>query len=454
MTVFSINPATEERVAEYTEHSADEIEKILEGASEAYRAWRATGFAERAARMNAAAQILRASQEQYARLMAGEMGKPLQQGRSEVEKCAWVCDYYADQAAHFLEPELVKTDASRSVVVFEPLGILLAVMPWNFPFWQVFRAAVPAMMAGNSVVLKHASNVFGCGLAIEDLFARAGFPTALFRTLLVRSGRVNDLIDNPLIRAVTLTGSAAAGKAVAAKAGQALKKTVLELGGSDPYLILEDANLEQAAHFCAVSRLINSGQSCIAAKRFIVIDKVRPQFEKLFVGHMGAARMGDPLQEGITVGPLARQDLRETLHQQVQRSISQGARVLLGGSIPQGKGTFYPPTVLSEVKKRMPVYDEETFGPVAAIIDVANEAEAIRTANDSSFGLGAAVFTSSIERGERVAAQLEAGCCFVNDYVRSDPRLPFGGLKESGYGRELAIFGIREFVNIKTIYAK
>jgi succinate-semialdehyde dehydrogenase/glutarate-semialdehyde dehydrogenase len=387
--------------------------------------------------------------------MALEMGKPLAQGRAEAEKCAWVCDFFAEQAEAFLAPRSIPTDASKSLVVFQPLGVVLAVMPWNFPFWQVFRFVAPALMAGNAGLLKHASNVSGCALAIEEILHAAGFPKELFRTLLVGSPRVAALIEAPQVKAVTLTGSTPAGRSVAAKAGERLKKTVLELGGSDPYLILEDADLEPAAETCVASRLINGGQSCIAAKRFIVVEPVRKRFEELFVARMRASRMGDPLEEGVDLGPQARRNLRDELHAQVRRSVERGARLVLGGTLPAGKGAYYPPTVLADVGKGMPAYDEELFGPVAALIAARDEADAVRIANDSPFGLGAAVFTRDLARGQRIAAEaLEAGSCFVNSFVKSDPRLPFGGIKESGYGRELASFGIQEFVNIKTVYVK
>jgi succinate-semialdehyde dehydrogenase/glutarate-semialdehyde dehydrogenase len=328
-------------------------------------------------------------------------------------------------------------------------------MPWNFPFWQVFRFAAPALMAGNVGLLKHASNVPGSALASEDVFRQAGFPADVFRTLLINNKTAKAVIRNKLVRAVTLTGSTAAGQSVASTAGKVLKKSVLELGGSDPYLILADADLEHAAASCATSRLINSGQSCIAAKRFIVVESVREEFESIFVERMRAAKMGDPMNEENTVGPQARRDLRDELHDQVQRSIAKGARCLLGGEIPQRAGAYSPPTVHTDVKKRRAAYDEELFGRVAAIIPVKNERAAIRAANDSIFGLGAAVFTRDVERGEHIAAkELEAGCCFVNDFVKSDPRLPFGGIKESGYGRELSHYGVKEFMNIKTVYVK
>jgi len=412
-------------------------------------------MAERAQRMHQAAKLLRDQAPAYALLMAQEMGKPVKDGRAEVEKCAWVCDFYAEQAAQFLKPEVVETEASRSFVTFQPLGVVLAVMPWNFPFWQVFRFAAPALMAGNAGVLKHASNVPGCALAIATVFRQAGFPEHLFETLLIGSAQVDAVIEHPLVTAVTLTGSTPAGQAVASKAGALVKKTVLELGGSDPYIILADADIEASVRTCVSSRLINSGQSCIAAKRFIVVESIQKQVEACFVAEMQAARMGDPLDTETTLGPLARHDLRDDLHQQVQASIAKGAHCLLGGTIPEGPGAFYPPTVLTHVSKGMPAYDEELFGPVAAIITVPDEAEAIHVANDSIFGLGAAVFTQDKAKGERLAAQeLEAGCCFVNTFVRSDPRLPFGGVKASGYGRELSHYGIKEFVNIKTVYVQ
>jgi len=434
---------------------AQQVQQALATADQRYQTWRKSSFATRAELMRNAAQQLRANAPKFARLMADEMGKPIKDGRAEVEKCAWVCEYYAEHAEAFLAPEQVATDASESFITYQPLGVILAVMPWNFPFWQVFRFAAPTLMAGNAGVLKHASNVPGCALAIEEVFRAAGFPPGLFATLLVGSDAVESIIANPVVRAVSLTGSTPAGRATAAKAGALLKKCVLELGGSDPYVILEDANLALAATACANSRLINAGQSCIAAKRFIVVESQREAFEKLFVDRMAAAQMGDPLDETTQVGPQARHDLRDELHQQVQQSIYKGARCLLGGQIPEGAGAYYPPTVLTDVRPGMPAYDDELFGPVAAIIPVADEAEAIRVANDSCFGLGAAVFTENLEKGRHIAAtQLEAGACFVNAFVKSDPRLPFGGIKESGYGRELARHGIQEFVNIKTVYLK
>jgi succinate-semialdehyde dehydrogenase/glutarate-semialdehyde dehydrogenase len=455
MPMEVINPATGEHVKTYDTLSKEELGPAIRASYEAFLSWKNVSFAERAQIMRNAAKILRKDANKYAKLMTIEMGKPIRDGRAEANKCAWVCDYYAENAQVFLKKEKVQTDASRSFVSYQPLGVLLAVMPWNFPFWQVFRFAAPALMAGNAGVLKHASNVPGCALAIEDIFLKAGFPENIFRTLLIGSSLVNEVIENPLVMAVTLTGSTPAGKAVASKAGQMLKKTVLELGGSDPYVILGDADLEATANTCVYSRLINSGQSCISAKRFIVVESIKKEFEQLFIEKMQAVKMGDPMDETVVVGPQARHDLRDDLHRQVKESIKKGAKCLLGGEIPPGKGAFYPPTILTNVKKGMPAYDEEIFGPVAAIIPVKDEKEAITAANDSIFGLGSAIFTRDIEKGTRLAEkELQAGCSFVNTFVRSDPRLPFGGIKESGYGRELSHFGIRDFVNIKSIFVK
>jgi len=453
MAIESVNPATGETIATYEEMGEGEVGGILEAAWAAQREWREVPVAERAAMLRRAAADLRDGAQRYGELMAREMGKPIAAGRSEAEKCAWVCDYYAENAPGFLADREVATDARRSFVTFRPLGVVLAVMPWNFPFWQVFRFAAPGLAAGNAAVLKHASNVFGCALAIEEVFRRAGFPEALFRALLVGSGAVDGILEHPRLAAATLTGSTGAGRAVAAKAGGELKKTVLELGGSDPYVVLADADLDAAVETCVESRLINSGQSCIAAKRFVVVREVAGEFTRRFVERMAAKRMGDPLDEANDLGPQARRDLRDDLHDQVRRSIDRGARCLLGGEVPDGPGAFYPPTVLAGVGPGMPAYEEELFGPVAAVIEVADEEEAIRVANDSPFGLGAAVFTRDLARGEEIAARrLEAGCCFVNALVKSDPRLPFGGVKDSGYGRELSDFGIREFVNVKTVW--
>lgn len=455
MAIQSLNPATGEFLKSYPEPKPAEVAAILQKAEGAFQEWRRTGFAERARYMKKAGQVLRERKGQYAELMALEMGKTITQGEAEVEKCAWCCDFYAENAAEFLKDQVIATDASKSFVTYQPLGVILAIMPWNFPFWQVFRFACPTLMAGNAGVLKHSTNVPGCSVAIEEVFRLAGLPANLFANLLLENRSVKPVIENPIVKAVTLTGSTRAGKAVASQAGDVLKKTVLELGGSDPYVILEDADLESAAETCVNSRLINAGQSCIAAKRFIVVQPLKKDFEEAFVRKMQAKKMGNPLERGVDLGPQARADLRDDLHRQVQESVQKGARLLLGGKVPEGNGAFYPPTVLTEVRKGMPAYDEELFGPVAAIIGAKDEEEAIRIANDSVFGLGAAVFTKDVARGERIAAErIEAGACFVNAFVKSDPRLPFGGIKESGYGRELSSFGIHEFVNIKTVYVK
>ena len=455
MSLVTINPATGATVQTYDEMTAGELAAVLSAVRHEFDAWRRTSMDDRATLMRRAAQLLKERAESYGRLMATEMGKPVAQGKGEAEKCAWVCEYYADNAAQFLADIPAPTDASKSYVTFNPLGVVLAVMPWNFPFWQVLRFAAPALMAGNTALLKHAANVTGSALAIETLFKDAGFPPNVFRTLRITSGHVADVIRSPSVAAVTLTGSTAAGQSVASTAGAVLKKTVLELGGSDAYVVLEDADLELAAETCVASRLINAGQSCIAAKRFIVVRSVIERFTELFVAKMRLRKVGDPFAEGVDLGPLARRDLRDDLHRQVEKSVALGARALLGGKVPEGPGAFYPPTVLADVGPGMPAYEEELFGPVAAIIRAGDEVDAIRIANDSAFGLGAAVFTRDLARGERIAArEFAAGACFVNAFVRSDPRLPFGGVKQSGYGRELSPFGIREFVNVKAVYVR
>lgn len=449
----SMNPANNKTIKSYTEMQGEEISQIISQADEAFNSWKETSFIHRTKLMHNAASVLRNNSEEYSLLMTTEMGKPIKQSRAEVEKCAWVCDYYADNAEKFLRDEIIKTEASKSFVSYQPLGVILAVMPWNFPFWQVLRFAAPNIMAGNAGLLKHASNVSGCALAIEDIFRKAGFPENLFRTLLVSSKNTSQVISHKKVQAVTLTGSVPAGKAVASLSGSLIKKTVLELGGSDPYIILEDADLEQAAISCVTSRLINAGQSCIAAKRFIIVESIYDQFEKLFIDFMSKKKMGDPLDEKNDLGPQASLQLRDELHDQVLRSVNQGAELILGGKIPDIDGAYYPPTILKNVKPGMPAFDEELFGPVAALIKAKDEDDAIELANKGIFGLGAAVFTNDLKRGERIAKEkFNAGCCFVNDFVKSDPRLPFGGIKESGYGRELSPFGIKEFVNIKTVY--
>jgi succinate-semialdehyde dehydrogenase/glutarate-semialdehyde dehydrogenase len=452
MSIQSINPTTGEPIRDYDLLGAASLKDAIKAAQAASVLWQEQPITDRTRLFSLAAVALREHAGEYAKLMAMEMGKPITAGRAEIEKCAWVCDYYAKHAERFLASEQVATEANRSYVSFEPLGVILAVMPWNFPFWQVFRFAAPALMAGNTGLLKHASNVPGCALAIEEVFQKAGFPSNVFRTLFIDHRQLSTVIKHPAVQAVTLTGSTDAGRVVGQLAGKFLKKTVMELGGSDPYLILEDANVEEAVELCVTSRLMNSGQSCIAAKRFIVVEARREEFVRRFVERMRNVRMGDPMDPTTEVGPQARIELRDELHRQVQESVAKGAHCVLGGVLPDGPGAFYPPTVLTDVKKGMPAYREELFGPVAAIVTVRNERAAIRVANDSVFGLGAAVFTGDAAKGERIAAkELQAGCCVVNDLVRTDPRLPFGGTKQSGHGRELSRYGLKEFVNIKTV---
>lgn len=451
-TITTSNPATGADLERYPVDDAAAVAAAIELADARHRTWRRESFAARAELLVAAAAELESRAEALAELMANEMGKPVSEGRSEVEKCAWACRHYAAHASDYLADVELEADHSKSYAHHEPLGVVLAVMPWNFPLWQVVRFAAPALMAGNAALLKHASNVTGSALALQDVFDTAGIPDGLFRTLVVPSARVDGILEHPLVRAVTLTGSGPAGAAVAAKASSLLKKSVLELGGSDPYVVLEDADLDLAATTCASSRLINGGQSCIAAKRFVVHDAVHDEFTERLVAAMEAKVMGDPHDDDTDYGPQARVDLRDELHDQVRGSVDAGARLVLGGDVPDRDGAWYPATVLTDVGPGMPVYDDETFGPVAAVIRAADEQDAVRIANDTVFGLGAAVFTADAERGERIAAhELEAGSCFVNTHVASDPRLPFGGIKQSGYGRELSDLGIKEFVNVKTV---
>lgn len=453
MAYETVNPATGEKIKTFDELSDADIKMAIEKADSAFQSWKKTSFSERAELLKKVGELLRDRKEELGKLMTLEMGKPIKEGISEAEKCAWVCDFYAENAENFLSEEPVESDASESFLAYNPLGVVLAVMPWNFPFWQVFRFAAPATMAGNTGVLKHASNVPQCAEAIEKLFTDAGYPEGVFQNLLMNSDQIPTLLEHPAIKAATLTGSEYAGSAVAKKAGEMIKKTVLELGGSDPYVVLADADLEETAKTCATSRMINSGQSCIAAKRFIVEKSVIDEFTNLFTKQMKTFEMGNPSDENTKLGPMAREDLRDDIHEQVQKSIEAGATCTLGGEIPDKDGAWYPATILTGVKKGMPAFDEEIFGPVAAIIEAEDEEHAIELANDSKYGLGAAVFTQDIEKGRKIAAEkLEAGCCFVNEFVRSDPRLPFGGIKMSGYGRELSKQGIREFVNLKTVY--
>lgn len=452
--IKTINPATNTELSTHDLHTSQDVIEIINKADETYQSYKMTTFTERALLMNRAADILESRKNVYGEMMTLEMGKPLSSAIAEVEKCAWVCRYYAKNAESFLSDELVDTDATKSMISYRPIGIILAVMPWNYPMWQVFRFAAPALMAGNVGLLKHASNVPQSALYIEEVFRDAGFPEYAFTSLLIPSSEVQSILENKKVKAATLTGSGPAGSAVASNAGAQIKHTVLELGGSDPYLVLHDADLEHAAEQCKTSRLLNAGQSCIGAKRFIVVEAVYDEFLAKFMSKMESAIMGDPMTE-VDLGPMARHDLRDEVHQQVVESVKNGAELILGGHIPDSVGAYYPPTILINVKPGMPAYEDEIFGPVASVIKAKDEEDAIRIANDTDFGLGACVFTEDVVRGEQIAKdRLEAGCCFVNQFVKSDPRLPFGGIKNSGVGRELSYYGIREFVNVKTVYIK
>ena len=459
-TFQTVDPATGEPGRRYRGHSREDAAVIIGQAHAAQAGWRRVGFTERAGLMRKAAAAIRANRDRYAAQMTAEMGKTLREGRDELEKCAWTCEYFADHAEAFLarRPQDMSAHnpgpgpAPKAFVTYNPLGVVLAIMPWNFPFWQVIRFAAPNLMAGNGAVLKHASNVPGCALALEEVFREAGFPEHLFRTVLVGSKDARPLIEDPRVAAVTLTGSVAAGKSVAAIAGGALKKTVLELGGSDAYVVLEDADPMIAARVCVAGRMVNGGQSCIAAKRFVVVEAVREAFEAAVVGEMKTFALGDPASPETRLGPMESLEARDKIADLVRQSLAGGARLLLGGATPDRPGAWYPATVLADVRSGQPAHDDEVFGPVAAIIAAKDEADAIRIANDSPFGLGAAVLSRDTARAERIAAEdLDAGMVFVNQNVRSDPRLPFGGVKQSGYGREVADFGIREFCNIKTV---
>jgi succinate-semialdehyde dehydrogenase/glutarate-semialdehyde dehydrogenase len=450
----TINPATEEPLEEHREHSPEEVDFLVRSAGQAFCAWRRVPMDERGRLMRRAGEVLHGRAGELARLMTLEMGKPIAGGEAEVEKCAVGCDYFAEHAREYLAPQVIPSDASPSYVRYDPLGVVFAIMPWNFPFWQVFRFAAPALMAGNVGVLKHAENVPGCALAIERVFRDAGFPPGVFTTLMVDRARAEAVIRHPAVRAVTVTGSERAGTAVASQAGSVLKKTVLELGGSDPFIVLPDVDVEETARAAADARCINSGQSCIAAKRFIVVGAIADAFEQAFARALAALKVGDPLDRATQVGPLARADLRDNLARQVEQSIAAGARAVAGGHALGGRGYYFAPTLLTGVRPGMPAFDEETFGPVAALVGAADVDEAIRLANLTRYGLGASVWTRDTAAAERIAAEIEAGCVFVNGPVKSDPRLPFGGIKQSGYGRELATEGIREFVNIKTVWVK
>ena len=452
MAIATINPTTGEALKTFTELSAQQIEDKLQLAAATFQTYRLTSFAARAERMVRAADILENDKQELGRLMTIEMGKPLKAAISEAEKCAWVCRYYAENAQQHLADKTVETNAKQSYVRFQPLGPVLAVMPWNFPFWQVFRFAAPALMAGNVGLLKHASNVPQCALAIEDIFRRAGFPEGVFQALLIGSDKVEGILKDARLVAATLTGSEPAGSSVAGIAGKQIKKTVLELGGSDPFIVMPSANLEEAITTAVKARTINNGQSCIAAKRFIVAAEIYDKFERGFVGQMEQLRVGDPLEEKTDIGPLATPQIVADLEKQVQAAVASGARILTGGKRLDRPGNFYEPTVLVDVDPATPVSCEEIFGPVAMLFRVNDIAEAIRIANATTFGLGSAAWTNDAAEQQLFIDELEAGCVFINGMVASDPRLPFGGVKHSGYGRELAEFGIREFVNIKTVW--
>lgn len=446
------NPTTDESIKDYDEMTLEQANDIISDVHNEFKTWKTTSFEHRAGLMNKVADILENNKDEYANLMTDEMGKLLSQGVMEIEKCAAVCRYYADNAEEFLEDEHIETELAESFVTYQPIGVILAVMPWNFPFWQAFRYAVPTLMAGNVCVLKHASNVTGCSLMIEKIFADAGFPKNAYRALLMQGKNMEDVIGNDHIRAVTLTGSEPAGKAVASAAAKKVKKSVLELGGSDPYIILEDADLDLAVKTCVQGRLLNAGQTCIAAKRFIVVEKIYDDFVAGFEQAMSKQQMGDPRDENSALGAMSSKGLRDDLHDQVERSIKAGAKCILGGEIPDKDGAWYPPSILINVTEGMPAYDEELFGPVASVIKVKDEDEAIKVANDTSFGLGGAVFTQDINKALDIArTKIDTGNMAINGFVKSNPALPFGGVKNSGYGRELSYHGIHEFVNAKTV---
>ena len=452
MSILSINPANEEVIATFEPYSAAQVDEALGQARTAFKSWRETSFAERSSLLHRVAAHLREHKMELARIATLEMGKPIAESEAEVEKCAWNCDFYAENAEKFLSDEHIATNATDSYVEFLPLGVVLALMPWNYPYWQVFRFAAPALMAGNTTVLKHASNVSLCALEIEKIFQASGAPQGLFKTVLVPGAETGQIIEDPRVAAITLTGSDVAGASVAATSGHVLKKNVLELGGSDAFIVLEDADLDGAAQMATRARFQNTGQSCIAAKRFIVVESVADAFEQKFAAAASKLRMGNPLERDMQIGPMARGDLRDALVRQVRDSVKMGAKVLLGGQPVGGKGYFYEPTIITGVTPDMPVFREETFGPAAAVIRARDAEHAVELANDSQFGLGGNLWTSNIERGRALARHLESGGVFINGMTASDPRLPFGGIKRSGYGRELSSFGIREFVNIQTVW--
>lgn len=454
MPIQSINPATEEIIENYPELSEDEVDAKLDVAHRAFEAWKCTSFDFRRERMLELARLLRSNKENLAQIATVEMGKPITQSRAEVEKCAWVCEYYANEAERILQPEKVDADGSESAIHFDPMGVIFAIMPWNYPYWQVFRFIAPAAMAGNVGVLKHASNVPGCALAIEKLFEKADFPEGVFQTLLMSASKVEHVIQDSRVAAVTLTGSETAGKKVGAQAGEALKKSVLELGGSDAFIVLEDADVEEAAKVGAQARLQNCGQSCVAAKRFILVESIAEKFLSAFKKEFENIKVGDPMNEETQMGPLVNAGSLKEIESQVQNAIASGAELLTGGKRLDQKGFFYAPTILKNITRDVPVYDQEVFGPVALVIIVEDEQEAVRIANDVPYGLGGSLWTRDIEKAKEVASKLETGGIFINSMFKSDPRLPFGGVKKSGYGRELSHYGIKEFVNIKTVWVQ
>ena len=449
--LLSINPSTGLKIRSYNQHTNVEIENILDSSFEVQKNWKNTDLKFRLTCLEQLSEVLSDSKREYSSLMAEEMGKPFKQGVGEIEKCIWLCNYYVENSKKYLDDKKIKTDGQISFVTFKPLGLILGIMPWNFPFWQVFRFAVPSIIAGNGAILKHASNVQGCAFSIESSFSRSGFPKYLFQNISISGKNVSKVIKSSKISAVTLTGSTPAGRSVAETAGKELKKTVLELGGSDPYVILKDADIEKSVDACINGRILNTGQSCISAKRLIVVNSLHDQFLSSLEQKLSKKIMGDP-KDDVDIGPMVSIEAREEVHQQVLKSIENGANLIIGGEIPKITGAFYPITLLSNVKPGVVAFDEEIFGPVFAVIKAKDENHAIDLANDSPFGLGAAVFTKNINKGEEIAKnRLNAGLCFVNDFVKSDPRLPFGGIKQSGYGRELSIYGLMEFVNIKTV---
>jgi len=452
LTMESLNPATGKRLKTIDGWDSAKTESALQEVAAATPGWQRTSYAERAELFRAAASRLRAQSDPYAKLISAEMGKPIREARAEIEKCSWGCEFFAEHAEQLLADEVIATDATKSYVRYLPLGTLFAVMPWNYPFWQLFRAAAPAMMAGNTVVMKHASNVPQCAVAIEEVFVQSGFPVGSFRTLLISAAQAETLVSDPRIHAVTLTGSEAAGSRVAAAAGAAIKKSVLELGGSDPFIVLGDADLDAAIAGAVSGRFQNTGQSCIAAKRLIVVPEIADRFVAGLRERIATLKVGDPMQADTAIGPLARADLRGQLHQQVVTSIAAGAKLVAGGSALAGPGYFYAPTLIDGVAPGMPAFEEELFGPVAAVIRARSESDAVRLANQSRFGLGASIWTRNPARAEKLANEIASGQVFINGIVKSDPRLPFGGIKASGYGRELSMLGIREFVNAKTIW--